>query len=219
MAAMLKSTERMIASRRSALITRVLALGGILGPLIFVVAFTVAGFLRPVYSFIHQAVSDLGVGSRAWLLNISLVAMGALLICCCAAFLRVLGPTLGDPWRWVCSGLLALPGLGFAWAGIFTEAPSTVTLHWIVGMPLVGLGAIGGFLVTGQRLRRLESWRGVGAYSIAASLCTLALMMAMFGTWTLGVGGLMERVFFVEILAWYTVVGWRLARDSEMLNG
>ena len=44
-------------------------------------------------------------------------------------------------------------------------------------------------------------------------------MMAMFGTWTLGVGGLMERVFFVEILAWYMVVGWRLASDSETLNG
>jgi hypothetical membrane protein len=219
MATMLESPERTIATRRSALITRLLALGGVFGPLIFVVVFTVAGFLRPGYSAIHQAVSDLGVGSRAWLLNISLIAMGVLLIGCCAAFLRVLGPTLGDPWRWVCSGLLALPGLGFAWAGIFTEAPATVTLHWIVGMPLVGIGSIAGFLVTGLRLRRLESWRGIGAYSIAASLCTLALMMAMFGTWTLGVGGLMERVFFVEILAWYMVVGWRLAGDNETLHG
>jgi hypothetical protein len=41
-------------------------------------------------------------------------------------------------------------------------------------------------------------------------LCTLALMMAMLEIWTLGVGGLMERVFFVEILVWYVVVGWRL---------
>jgi hypothetical protein len=31
----------------------------------------------------------------------------------------------------------------------------------------------------------------------------LALMMAMFVTWTLGMGGLMEGVFLVEILAWY----------------
>jgi hypothetical protein len=28
-------------------------------------------------------------------------------------------------------------------------------------------------------------------------------MMAMFVTWTLGTGGLMEGVFLVEILAWY----------------
>ena len=82
---MLKSPERVIVAPRSALITRLLALGGVLGPLIFVVAFSVAGSLRPGYSAIHQAVSDLGVGPRAWLLNISLVVMGVLLIGCCAA--------------------------------------------------------------------------------------------------------------------------------------
>jgi hypothetical protein len=42
--------------------------------------------------------------------------------------------------------------------------------------------------------------------------------MAMFGTWTLGVGGLVERGFFVGILAWYVVVGWRLAGDGETLH-
>ena len=44
-------------------------------------------------------------------------------------------------------------------------------------------------------------------------------MMAVFGTWTLAVDGLMERVFFVEILAWYMLVGWRLACDGETLHG
>jgi hypothetical membrane protein len=135
----------------------------------FVVTCTIAGLLRPGYSPLHQAISDLGVGSVAWLLNISVVAMGVLLIGCCAAFLRVLGPTLGDPWRWVCSGLLALPGLGFAWAGIFTEAPATVTLHWVVGMPLVAIGSIAGFLITGIRLRRLDPWASL------ASLCGICL--------------------------------------------
>jgi hypothetical protein len=91
--------------------------------------------------------------------------MGLLLIACCASFLRTLGPALGNPWRWVCSGLLALPGLGFAWAGIFTEAPATVALHWVVAMPLVAIGSIAGFLVTGIRLRRLDSWHGIGTYS------------------------------------------------------
>jgi hypothetical membrane protein len=191
--------------------TSLLGWCGILGPLIFVVAFTVAGLLRPGYSPIHQAISDLGIGHRPWLLNVPLVVMGAALIACSVGLLRALGPLLGDPWRWICSGLLALPGFGFAWAGIFTEAPATLTLHWIVGMPLVGIGAIGGFLATGVRLRRLESWHGIGTYSIAAGLGTLALILAMFGTWTLGIGGLTERVFFLEILAWYAVVGWRLS--------
>ena len=159
---------------RTDLTTRLLALGGVIGPLMFVVACTIAGFLRPGYSPLHQAISDLGVGPLAWLLNVPLIVMGLLLVACCAAFLRVLGPALCDPWRWIFSGLLALPGLGFAWAGIFTEAPATVTLHWVVSMPLVAIGSIAGFLVTGIRLRRLHSWRGIGTYSIAASVASLA---------------------------------------------
>jgi hypothetical membrane protein len=210
-------TTRTDSTTRSGSTTRLLALGGVIGPLMFVVAFTIAGFLRPGYSPLHQAVSDLGVGSLAWLLNVPVIVMGVLLIACSAAILRTLGPALGDPWRWVCSGLLALPGLGFAWAGIFTEAPATVTLHWVVGMPLIAIGSVAGFLITGIRMRRLDSWRGIGTYSIAASLTSLALITIMFATWTLGIGGLTERVFFLEIMAWYVIVGWRLANDRSKL--
>jgi hypothetical membrane protein len=202
---------------RSDSTTRLLALGGIIGPLIFVMACTIAGILRPGYSPLHQAISDLGVGPLAWLLNVPLIVMGLLLIACSAAILRTLGPALGDPWRWVCFGLLALPGLGFAWAGIFTEAPATVTLHWMVGMPLIAIGSTAGFLITGIRLRRLDSWRGIGTYSIAAAVTSLALITIMFTTWTLGIGGLTERVFFLEIMAWYVIVGWRLANDRSKL--
>jgi hypothetical membrane protein len=202
---------------RTDLTTRLLALGGVIGPLMFVLACTIAGFLRPAYSPLHQAISDLGVGSLAWLLNVPLIVMGLLLIACSAAILRTLGPALGDPWRWVCSGLLALPGLGFAWAGIFTEAPATVILHWVVGMPLIAIGSVAGFLITGIRLRRLDSWRGIGNYSIAASVTSLALITIMFATWTLGIGGLTERVFFLEIMAWYVIVGWRLANNRSKL--
>jgi len=199
---------------RSSLTDRLLLWGGVAGPVIFVLAFTIAGLLRPGYSPIEQAISDLGVGPNLWLLNVPLVLLGAFIVAFCVGFTRVLGPRLGDPWRWICTVLLALPGLGYAWAGIFTEAPATMTLHWVVGMPLVGLGAIAGFLITGLRLRRLESFRGLGTYSVVASLLTLALIVVMFSTWTLGFGGLTERVFFIEILAWYVVAAFRLLRDE-----
>jgi hypothetical protein len=111
-----------------------------------------------------------------------------------------------------------LPGLGFAWAGIFTEAPATViTLHWVVGMPLIAIGSVAGFLITGIRLRRLDSWRGIGNYSIVAGVTSLALITIMFTTWTLGIGGLTERVFFLEIMTWHVIVGWRLANDRSKL--
>ncbi len=76
---------------RSNEITRWLAVGGIVGPVMFVVAFTVADIVRPGYSVVHQAISDLGVGSNPLLLNAPLVAMGVLL----AAF--IVGFTRGVP--------------------------------------------------------------------------------------------------------------------------
>ncbi len=44
------------------LTARWLALARVVGPILFVGVFTLAGFLRPGYSPIHQAISDLGVG-------------------------------------------------------------------------------------------------------------------------------------------------------------
>jgi hypothetical membrane protein len=199
-----------------------LALGGVIGPILFVAAFTVGGVVRPGYSPIHQAISDLGVGSNAWLLNVSLVLLGLLLIAFAFGFERSLRPALSQTWRWVCAALLACTGLGFAVAGIFTEAPATVAIHWMVGMPLLILGSVVGFFLTGLALRREGQWRRWNVYTLVASLVTLVLIASMFWVFTPGtplaparLGGLMERVLFLEILAWYGAVGWRLVARSR----
>lgn len=202
----------MNARARSNEITRWLAAGGILGPILYVAAFTLAGLIRPGYSQLHQAVSDLGVGSNPLLLNGPGVALGLLLTAFVIGFHQTLGEALGDPWQWICTILLALPGFGFAWASVFTEAPSTVALHWMVGMPLLAIGSVAGFFVTGLRLRRLAGWGGWGLYSMIAGVATLTMLGTMFSLWTTGMGGLLERLLFVELLAWYVVFGWRLFR-------
>jgi hypothetical membrane protein len=207
------------ADEGSSPLNRTLALGGVVGPVILFVAFTVAGFLRPGYSPIHNAISDLGAGSNPWLLNLSLLLLGVLLAAFVVAFYRTLGHALGDPWRWVCAVLLLMPGLGFAWAGIFTVAPSTVTLHWVVGEPLLGIGTIVGFFLTGLRLRRLPEWTRWGAYSIVASVAAVALTAVEFGFWMTGLGGLLERLLFVDVLGWYVVFGWRLWARSPTATG
>jgi Protein of unknown function (DUF998) len=55
-------------------------IGGVINPIAFVLTYTVAGFLRPGYSPIHQAISDLGVGSNGSLLDTLAVISGLLLI-------------------------------------------------------------------------------------------------------------------------------------------
>jgi Protein of unknown function (DUF998) len=120
------------------------------------------------------------------------------------------------------AALLAAVGLGYAVAGM---VPETNPLHWQLGAPLVYGGATLGFLLAGRLLRRSPAWRGRATVTLLASVATLVLIGLTFYTYsfyefTSGLppvgqyGGLMERVLFLEILAWYAAVGWRLFRTS-----
>jgi hypothetical membrane protein len=203
---------------------RWLALCGVLGPIVFVLTFTVAGWLRPGYSAMDQAISDLGIGENAWLLNGSLVILGVALVAFTVSFYHSMRPLAGRAFRLVCAVLLASVGVGFAVAGIFDE---TNPLHWQLGAPLVYGGAAFGFLVAGLLLRRDPAWRGWGNFSLLASLTTIVLIGLTFYTFASytyspdspgtaaaegQLAGLMERVLFIAILAWYVVFGWRLFR-------
>jgi hypothetical membrane protein len=214
-----EATRPALDARRSYEINRWLALGGVIGPIMFVVAFTFAGAIRAGYSPIHQAISDLGVGPNPWLLNGPMIIMGLLMVGFAIGFFRSGEVGIGGRWRWICAVVIAFPGLGFLNAGVFTEAPTTVTLHWLPSNILIALGSIGGFLIVGLNLRHDNRWRGLSTYSIIASPATLLVLVAEFwvfapGTllFTAHVGGLMERLLFVEILFWYVLFGWRLFR-------
>ncbi|MFJ4653178.1 DUF998 domain-containing protein [Nocardia sp. NPDC088792] len=180
--------------------------------MVFALTSLVGGLIRPGYSPVRQAISDLGVGPHDWMLDGSLILLAPLLFSCCLALRRTIG---AQAVGWVALILIMLPGFGFAWAGLFTEAPSTVTLHWVVGMPSIAVGAILGFPLIGIRLRRIPGWRGFGNYSLATGAAALAVMFVMFGTWTMHVGGLTERLFFIVILAWYCVAALRVMRSRD----
>ncbi len=198
-------------------VARWLALAGVLGPLLFVAVFTLAGLLRPGYSPIHQAISDLGVGPNGWLLDISAVITGLLLIGFAVSVALSLQAVLPPGWRWLIAVLFTLHGLGLAIAGIFTEAPSTLTIHWLVGANVSFFGPVVAFLVIGLALRRDARRRRWGISLLIASLLTLVLIAIMNWVFTpdtplapMRLGGLMERVVLIEIEAWYVAFGWWL---------
>jgi hypothetical membrane protein len=209
---------------RPASFDRWLALGGLVGPVLFVLTFTVAGLVRPGYTPVDQAVSDLGVGDNGWIVNGSLVILGLSLVGFAIAFFRTIRPPASTVLRFVTAALVASVGIGFAAAGIFDE---TNPLHWQLGAPLAYGGAILGILSAGLLLRREPVWRGWGTASVLASLVTLVLVGLTFYTFSSytfsagdpspdgRLGGLMERVVFIEILAWYAALGWRLFRRSS----
>jgi hypothetical membrane protein len=192
-------------------------LAGVVGPLFFVIVYTLAGFLRPGYSPVHQAISDLGVGSNGWLVDVSCVITGLLLIGFAVGFAALLRPVLSQGWRWLIAVLFALHGLGLVVAGIFTEAPSTVMIHWLVGADLAFFGPVIAFLIGGLLLRRTTQWRRWGTTLLIGSLLTLVLLVITFWVFTPGtplaslkLGGLMERALLIEIEVWYVALGWLL---------
>lgn len=195
---------------------RLSGLGAIVGSVLFVVAFTVAGFLRPGYSPLDQAISDLGIGPMSWLLNVPLVLLGFLLVVMAIGFAQAMQAIMSTGWRWACGVLLASTGMGCATAGLF---PETNPIHWMVGLPLFAIGSVFGVLLTGIQFRHDPRWRSYGIYSLLTSVTALILIVLMNLTLNptsqlavLHVGGLTERVAFIDVLAWYVVIGWRLFR-------
>lgn len=211
-------------SERGPLRQRWLAIGGILGPVQFVTAFTIAGLLRPGYSWVDQQVSDLGIGANAWLLNGSLIILAVLLVASAVAFYRSVRPDAGVGLRLATALCLAVVGFGFGVAGIF---PETTALHWLLGAYPFYIAAPLGLLLAGiLMVRGGGRWRTWGVYSLVSSLGALGLIGLTFYVfasyqWSPGslpvghLAGLMERLVFIEVLAWYVVLGWRLLSDTR----
>jgi NADH:ubiquinone oxidoreductase subunit 6 (subunit J) len=168
------------------------------------------------YSPIHQAISDLGVGANGSLLDTIAGISRLLLIAFGVAFALLMQRVLTGGWRWVGSAFLALRGLALVTTAIFTEAPSTVAIHSLAGT-VGAVSIMSAFLVIGLGLRRNSQWRRWGTYSLVAAVVTLLLVAVEFWVFTPGtslapehLGGLMERVVYLETLAWYVIFGWRL---------
>ena len=202
-----------------------LGVGGIVGPALFVLAVLTSGFLRRDYSPIHQVISDLGIGNDSWIVDGACVLTGLLLSAFNIAFFLSLKGALANPLRWLCAILLELSPIGLAVAGIFTEEPATLAIHWMVGAALGLYGPLIAFLVVGLLLRRHPGLKGWARLSLVMWGATLVLDGVMMWGFTPGsslaafyLGGLLERLAIAAILCWYFVSGCRLVgRGTERI--
>jgi hypothetical membrane protein len=194
--------------------------GGVINPILFVAAYTVAGALRPGYSPVHQAISDLGVGRYGPVLDTIAVGHGLLLILFAVGFAILMQPVIGPAWRWSATALLLLRGLAGLTTATFTEAPATVAVHSAATIVAL-LSVLLAFLVVGLALHRTPGWRRWGTFSLAAAVVTVLLVAVMF--WLFNprspaapshLGGLAERAVSVETLAWWVVLGWVMFRET-----
>ena len=198
--------------------SRLLALGGVLGPLVFFSVFTIAGLLTPGYSPWREPISNLGAeGPSRWIQNGNFVLSGLLLIAFALGFWQTMGAVLAKQRLIASTILLLLTGTGLAVASVFpTDLPGfpPVDLHGAVHVSLFFLvfgSLFATLLLVGGPLRKNALWRTIGWYTTLTAVLMPVGMVILFALSDSPVGGLVQRLFELLPFAWYVVLGLRLA--------
>jgi hypothetical membrane protein len=205
-----------------------LALGAVVGPILFTLAWFVLGFLSPGLVFagsplipatpITAPISGLGLGPTGPFMNAAFVLSGILLVGgVFGVFTTRDLSSAGTVARWASAVLLALSGVGLVVAGLFTlesPAPHFTGFLLATGVPILS------FLVAGSVFRGIPRWRRFGTWLRLGSPLTLVLLILSQVTFNQdaivagqGIAGLTSRLLATEVLAWFAAMGWLAFRD------
>ena len=199
--------------RKEMVFPRVSALAGILGPSAFVVIFTVLGLVSPGYSALTQVISNLELVQNGWIQQLNFLQCGSLIVVFAIGFRKAM---LGVIQRHLAfaTALLVLSGAGMVDASYFT--PATPIEH-AMGFLFFIIPLIAAFFLIGRRLLGKDSWRALGIYSVASGFVTSGLLLYFFvqgASESFGFIGIINRLFVIEALAWFVVVGTKLQRSE-----
>ncbi len=196
---------------------RLVALLGVVSPIVCVLVFTLAGFLRPNYSPIRSAISALGTGPNGWILNVDLIISGLLFIIFAIGFYHWMRPIISYGWLLASTSLLVISSAGVVNEGIFHQpahgepgAQLHLVLHGI-GLAVLFYALVLALLILGWHLRKIPDWRMYGWYLLLTAFATLGLLI--IPTQIAGSGhiwGFIERVQVIIAFSWPIIIGWRL---------
>jgi hypothetical membrane protein len=201
---------------------RWLALGCVLGPAVFTLAWFVLGFISDGYDIggervegyspAAQPISGLGMGDTAPYMNAGFILGGLLTV---IGVVGVFAPLPGGRWPLV---LLCVANAGLTVAGVFDLEHGA--LHFL-GFGLVAAVPIVGFPIAGRHLRRFPHWRRLGTWLMAAGPLTLVFLVAYLASFDVdsaghneGIAGLTSRALGLEVQAWYVVMGLMAFRQK-----
>lgn len=201
-----------------------LVLAASLGPVLWIIGAVVSGLRRDEYSFRKQAISELGVGADAWLLNLSLVLSGVSLMVFAIGFYLLL-PQL--PRRRLASSLLMAFGACLVVLGVFPlaegqEPTLSELLHFAIGF-FTGTNIMAAALfVIGAGLKVDPQWESYRRYTLASAWIMALLVPLQFFVFNpaspleqLEVAGLFEWMLFLTFSVWLLATGRRLTRRGH----
>ncbi len=200
------------------------AWGGIVGPILFVLVFTLDGFLQPGYSSMSQMISWLALRPNGWIQNSNFIVFGLLLVFFAISFFQRMYPIISKKWLSVCSILLFISAAGWTNDGFFvSDAPgaSGLTFHGMmhdIGFLVIFSSLVIAFFFIGRQLLKVPAWRTYGWYSLTTGIVALGLFFVLIYTSirTPQLTGLANRLLIIETIAWYVVMGYHfLAMEWE----
>jgi hypothetical membrane protein len=191
----------------------ILALAGIVGPLVLVALDIAAAVSEPKYSLMRDSISALGLTSLGWIQTIGFVVFGLLVeIFTAGLFLNIRRRQLFD----LGIGLLTFFGFGLALIGLFRTDPigglSTMSgrIHVWAAYSVLGLFPVVLALLLSS-IRNDPNWRWFFLYTIVTGILAFALAVGrLFLPQNITWFGLYERILVANVLVWLEITGIHL---------
>ena len=184
---------------------RLLAICGFVAPIWFIIMWIVSGAMYLGYDHITQYISDLGaVGSPvAWFFNpLGLGVYGLLIIAFSYGLYKGIKESLVGP------ALLGLSGVGVILVGIF---PMPLPAHSLAFL-IMAISVILSCFALPVCFKKDARWKNLQKYTLLTGVLALIfLFLPLLGS-SIGIGGLIQRIWGAILWVWMFVVAVRLYR-------
>ena len=194
---------------------RIASWAGIIGSIVFVVTFTVEGWLREDFNAFKMYISELALGPRGWIQIFNFIIFGVLLLIFTISiidrFKGVKGSKIGPI-------LLAVIGVNFIISGIFVIDPSSEeSLHGIIhsiSSTLIFLLASISCFIFFHLFHEHPKWQNLSWWTLVVGIVimTLAVFIEIDGTLLNLWPGLIQRIAATIGLLWILTFAIRLRK-------
>ena len=198
--------------------TRLVAIGGVIGPILFAVLVVIGGVLYDGYSHVSQKISELGGegAEYAILQNLNFIMIGILVIGFSWALARVLGPPYLGPVLIGFFGIFSSIANGILPCDVGCKGETTVgLLHNVTGVAGF-IAAIVGMFVLARRWSHDPRWQTHVPFTRAAAFVAITGLVWFVVTQAIDAqafAGIAQRVFVSALLLWISVTALRVYRE------
>ena len=199
----------------------ILALAGIVGPLVLVTMDLIAAFAEPKYSLVRQSMSSLALTSKGWIETIGFMLMGLMIESFTAGLYLNIKRRRGFGFG---TALLVFFGFGMLVIGTFhtgiAGAPPTFSsiVHTVAADSVFGLFPIALALML-PSIKNDRRWHGMFRYTVITGFIALVMAASQpFLPHKFGFFGLYERIMVLNAITWLGTFAVRLLVLSFQLH-